>query len=394
MALATENTDEKNTGKSSKNASQDEFIALEKKLFQPQGINQKFDIWMDVVRSIPSDEKIFFTQNLGIMLKSGLAASRAFRTLTLQANNPKFKRILARITRLIEKGQPIATAMKNYPKAFSPIFVSMIRAGEASGQLESVLAELTRQLKNSHELKAKVKGALMYPLAILIAMVGIGAGMLLFVIPKLTAIFSEMNVDLPLPTRILIFISNNVNEYIYIVAPALVVGAGLLVYLTRRGPGQKLWHTFILHLPIVKKIAIKINLAKISRTLSSLLATDMPIVDSFKLTSDVVKNVLYRESLQLVAVQVEKGETISDQLSKLNKLYTPVAIQMIRVGEETGEISNILNQLAEFYEEDVKQTMESLPTIIEPVLIVLLGGAVGGMAVAVILPMFSLTNAV
>ena len=149
----------------------------------------------------------------------------------------------------------------------------------------------------------------------------------------------------------------------------------------------------ILMTPIIKKIAVKINLAKISRTLSSLLATDMPIVDSFKLTYGVIKNVEYKNSLLEIASTVEKGETIASQLLKYEKLYPPVAHQMIQVGEETGEISNILNQLAEFYEDDVKQTMESLPTIIEPILIISLGAAVGGMAVAVILPMFSLANA-
>ena len=141
---------------------------MEKKVLYPKGINQKFDLWIDPIRPIANEEKIFFTQNLGVMLKSGLPASRALRTLALQASNNKFKRTLAKITREIEKGKSISESMAQYPKIFSDIFVSMIQAGEQSGQLETVLKELTRQLKRSHQIKSKVKGALMYPITILI----------------------------------------------------------------------------------------------------------------------------------------------------------------------------------------------------------------------------------
>ncbi|MBU2575551.1 type II secretion system F family protein [Patescibacteria group bacterium] len=370
------------------------FDALEKKFLYPEGINQKFDLLVDHIRSVPNEEKIFFTQNLSVMLKSGLSASRAFRTLTLQANNPKFKRALIQITRSVEKGKQISESMKLFPKIFSSIFISMIEAGEISGQLENVLKELTEQLKRSYELKNKIKGALMYPMAILIAMTVIGTGMIVFVIPKLTSIFSEMDAELPLPTKILISVSTTVNSYIFIFAPAVIVLIGLLIYLTRKGLGQKIWHKIILSFPVINKISVKINLAKISRTLSSLLATDMPIVKSLELTSNVVKNAYYRDSLIIMSKQVEQGVTISSQMPQFGKIYPPVVQQMIQVGEETGEISNILNQLAEFYEEDVSTTMESLPSLIEPILIVILGSAVGGMAIAVIMPMFSLSSAI
>lgn len=375
-------------------ASSQAFERLEDKLLHPRGINAQFDAWTDFARSVKEDEKIFFTQNLGVMLQSGLAASRALRTLTLQSGNPKFQRALATITRAVEKGDPIAKAMEAFPKIFSPIFVNMIRAGETSGQLERVLKELTGQLKNAHELRAKVKGAMMYPIVVMVAMALIGAGMLIFVIPKLLGIFEEVNAELPVPTRVLIAISNTLNEHILIFGPAFVLLAGGLIYATRRGPGQRIWHAMILKMPAIKGIALKINIAKIARTLGSLMATDMPIIDSLKLTGGVVANVRYRASLSAIAAQVEKGKTISSELATYPALYPPIAVQMVQVGEETGEIGNILNQLADFYEEDVKQTMESLPTIIEPIMILILGGAVGGMAIAVIMPMFSLANAV
>jgi type IV pilus assembly protein PilC len=373
--------------------SDDSFDALEKKVLYPVGINQKFDLWFDHVRGVPEDEKIFFTQNLAAMFKSGLSAARALKTLALQADNPKFKRALFKIYRNVEKGERIADSMAKYPKIFTPIFTNMVRAGESSGQLEEVLRELTRQLKRSHELKAKIKGALMYPMAILIAMVLIGSGMIIFVIPKLIGIFTEMNVDLPLATRMLIGLSGFVNNYIYIVAPAVILTVFGTFYYTRKGIGQKIWHKIILSFPVIKTISQKINLAKISRTLSSLLETDMPIVDSFNLTSNVISNIYYKESLNAIAKNVEKGQSIASQMKSYENLYPPVIQQMIMIGEETGEISSILNQLAEFYEEDVSQTMDSLPSLIEPILIVVLGAAVGGMAIAIILPMFSLSAA-
>ncbi|OIO48867.1 MAG: hypothetical protein AUJ34_02250 [Parcubacteria group bacterium CG1_02_41_12] len=386
--------DEKTTNNSSEDNPYTSFEELERKILYPKSINQKFDLWIDPVRPISDEEKIFFIQNLSIMLKSGLSASRSFRALTLQAANPKFKRVLAKVTRSVEKGLPIAQSMSEHPKVFSHIFISMIQAGEQSGKLEKVLTELSTQMKRSHDLKSKVKGALMYPMAILISMVAIGSGMIIFVIPKLTAVFSEMNAELPVPTKILIAVSNGANKYALIIVPIIIISIGLLVYVTRKGKGQKIWHKIILLMPVVGSIAIKINLAKIARTLSSLLATDMPIVISLKLTANTIKNALYRESLMIMSINVEQGKTMASQMPQFKKLYPPVAHQMVQVGEETGEISNILAQLAEFYEEDVSNTMNSLPSLIEPILIVTLGAAVGAMAIAVIMPMFSLANAV
>jgi len=370
------------------------FDQLEKKLLYPADINHRFDLWLDPIRSVPDEEKIFFTQNLAVMFKSGLSAARALRTLTLQSKNPKLKRVLFKVFRRVEKGDTIASALADYPKVFGPIFVNMVRAGESAGQLEDVLKELTHQLKRSHELKSKIKGALMYPTAILIAMTAIGTGMIIFVIPKLIAVFEEMSVELPLPTRILISVSNVVNGYLYLFAPGIALAVIALVYTTRHGVGKRVWHALMLRMPVAGPIVRKINLAKMSRTLSSLLETDMPIVDSFKLTANIVRNVHYQNSLNYIAASVEKGKQIGQLMAQYENLYPPVVQQMVQVGEETGEIASILNQLAEFYEEDVSQTMDSLPSLIEPILIVALGGAVGGMAVAVIMPMFSLASAV
>lgn len=351
-------------------------------------------MWLDHFRSVPSEEKIFFTQNLAVMLKAGLPAARALATLARQTSNRKFKRILEQVVAEVEKGKSLFQSFGLFPRVFPNIYINMIAAAEQSGRLEQTLAELTRQMKKNRELARKVKGALMYPAAILTAMLGIGAGMLIFVVPKIVGIFAEMNVALPLPTRILIAASNNINANILIIAPGIALAIALLVFITRRGTGQKWWHALILGLPIAGKISRKINIALIARTLGSLLEADLPIVESLKLTAGIVKNTHYRLSLLAFSESVQKGKNMSALLPQFGNLYPPVVDQMIAVGEESGAIAKILSQLADFYEEDVSQTMDSLPSLIEPILILILGSAVGGMAVAIVLPMFKITEAV
>lgn len=366
------------------------FLREQEKIFAAG----KLDIWLDKARRVPDEDKIFFTQNLGIMLKSGLPAARSLRTLALQANNRRFKRILFRISAEVEKGSGLARAMSAYQTVFDEIFIGMIRAGEQAGQLESVLAELTKQMKKNHELKQKVKGALMYPTAILLAMLGIGAVMITFVIPKMISVFDELKAQLPLPTRIFIGLSNFINNNLLLIVLVALAGGGALVWLVRTDRGKRGWHRLILKLPVAAKIARKINLARFARTLGAMLNTEMPIVESINLTGNVINNVLYKNSLVQIARGVEKGKTISEQMMAYPQLYPPIIQQMVAVGEETGEIAKVLVKLAEFYEEDVSQTMDSLPSLIEPILIVIMGVVVGGMAVAIVLPMYSLSQAV
>jgi type IV pilus assembly protein PilC len=372
----------------------DDFQQIENQFLYPTSANEKFDVLLDKIRRISVMEKIFFTQNLGVMFKSGLPASRALRTLALQTTDRKFKRILLKIYRNVEKGETIANSMEPYPNVFPSIFVNMIRAGESSGQLESVLIELTRQMKKNHELTMKVKGALMYPTAILATMITIGTAMVIFVIPKLTAVFTEMQTELPLPTKILISVTDWINSNLAIAGGLAIFTIGGLIYFSKTTKGKKIWHWMILSLPVIKKISHKINLAKISRTLGSMIKTDMPIVESLKLTSSIVNNVHYKNSIMEFSKNVEKGKTISSEMSVYPKLYPPIVQQMVSVGEETGEISEILSQLADFYEEEVSQTMDSLPSLIEPVLIIIMGVVIGGMAVAIIMPMYSLSQSI
>ena len=349
---------------------------------------------MSFHRGIPLTEKIFFIQNLQVMVRTGISLAAALRTLADQAGNGRFRTVIKTIQEKVEKGQSFAAALSEYPYIFPDLMVSMVESGELSGKLEEVLKQLTIQLKKDHELIAKVRGAMMYPSIVVIAMGGIGTAMMIFVVPRLIGIFEEFKATLPLPTRALIAISHFITDNGIVLAIAIVVGIiGLRIY-SRTEQGKKIFHGMLLHAPVFGKIAKKVNLARISRTFSSLLNTDIPIVQTALITSRTVSNVYYRASLVDLSERLKKGSQVNQVFESYPKLYPPVVSQLTRVGEESGSLDNVLGELASFYEEDIDQIMKNLPSIIEPLLILVLGAGVGAMAVAIIMPMYSLTQSV
>lgn len=350
--------------------------------------------WLDRLNTVSLVDKIFFTQNLQVMARTGFSIAKALKTLSLQTRNKYFSKIIEQLRQEVETGKTLATVMHNYPKVFSPVFVNMIEAGEVSGQLETVLDRLTIQMKKDHNLLAKVKGALTYPAFILVAMVGIGITMFIYVVPKITAVFTESGMELPTITRAIITISTFMSKNILLVIGAPIVGVVVFLRLIRTRTGRRLYHGFLLRLPIFGNIVKKVNLARFTRTLSSLLKTDIPIVEVFKIISKTLGNVYYQEVMMIIADSVKQGMPITAIIEKYPRLFPPVVTQIINVGEQSGTLDTLSEQVAIFYEEDVEETMASLATIIEPIILVVMGVAVAIMAVAIILPMYSLTNAI
>ena len=348
--------------------------------------------WLAKPRMIPLAQKIFFVQQLGVMLKAGISLSIALKTLADQTTSKSFKTILVDLREGVEKGNLLSRGLEKYQKIFGELFINMVRAGEASGKLEDVLKQLFVQMKKDHDIIAKVKGAMIYPAIVVTMMIAIGIMVLIYVIPTMSGVFTEMNIELPLATRILIGTSNFALNYGLFVLIGLVVLFIAISRIVSLPKGKKELHKLLTRLPIFGKINRKINLARFARALSSLLKTDIPIVQSFEITSRILGNVLYKEALTDAKEKIKKGVGIAESLKPHVKLFPPVVLQMISVGEETGSLDNILEESASFYEEDVAQTMENLPSIIEPVLMVILGIGVGGMAVAVIMPMYSLSQ--
>lgn len=355
-----------------------------------QLFNNKID--PDKVRSISLTNKIFFLQNLQVMVRTGISLSVALRTLAEDTPNKRFRAVLGAVAEEVDSGKSFAKSLSRFKRVFGELFINMVESGEISGKLDEVLKEVLMQMKKDHELVSRVRGALIYPAVIVVAMVGIAAAMIVFVIPKLTSIFREIGGELPLPTRILITLSDfAVNHGIVLVIVLIVVGLGLIrTARTKQGRSSIDWA--LLKAPIFGEITKKINLARFSRTLSSLMKTDIPIVQSFMITSKVLGNSFYQTATFAISEKIKKGTGIHEVMREHRDLFPTTMIQMVSVGEETGAVDDILNEIAEFYEEDIDQIMRNLPSVIEPLLILLLGLGVGGLAVSIILPLYSLTQ--
>lgn len=337
-------------------------------------------------------EKLFFVQQLGIMIQTGISLAVALKTLIQQTKNKNFKAILEDVESGVERGNLFSDGLDKYRNVFSELFINMIRAGEQTGKLEEVLKQLFVQMKKDHDIVSKVRSAMIYPSIVITAMILIGTMVVVYVIPNLMTIFKEMNAELPLATRILLKISDFITVYGLYLIILSIVGAITLLRVIHIPQGKFIYHRILISTPILGGIIKKINLARFCRTLSSLLKTDIAIVSSCDITSKVLGNELYKRALLSAKEKIKKGTTIHDSLSPYGALFPPVILQMVSVGEETGALDTILEQSAAFFEDEVDQTMKNLPTIIEPVLILILGLGVAGMAVAVIMPLYSLAN--
>jgi len=341
---------------------------------------------------IKTTQKLFLIQQMQIMVKAGVPLTNTLETLIEQTKPSKMRTVLVEMKESIEKGTPLSDAMRPYEKDFGELVINMIAAGEASGRLDEVLQQVYLQLKKDHEIMAKVRGALTYPAIVVMAMFGIGTFMIIFVIPKLTSLFKEVNAELPLPTKILILISDFITQHGIIAFVGTVSFIGLFVWTIRTSKGKYLWHSLLLKMPVVGSIIRKVNVARFARTVSSFLKTDIPIVKTLQTTSRVLGNVHYKKALVSASEEVIKGITLEKALSPYAHLFNPTILQMIRVGEESGSLDEMLAEAASFYEAEVEQTMNTLPSLLEPILMLMLGVGVGGMAVAIIMPLYSLTQ--
>lgn len=351
--------------------------------------------WKEIIENLQTvslRDKIFFVQNLRIMIKGGLSLGQALNTIADQVSNSLFKKVIKDISLQVESGVSFSAGLEKYPKVFSPLFINMVKSGELSGNLEEVFEKLHFQMKRDHDLISKVKGAMIYPLVVLVAMVGIGTAMVIFVVPKLITIFDEFEAELPIMTRLLISLSRFITENGPFVGLGLAIFIVVFIKFYKSERGKKIFHKVFLHTPIVAGIVKKINIARFCRTTSSLLKTDIPIVKSLEITSLVVGNIYYKKVLKDASEKIAKGVQINAVLADHSKLFPPTVLQMMKVGEESGAVDSVLDEVAVFYEEDINQVMENLPAIIEPILILVLGLGVGAMAVAVIMPMYSLTQ--
>jgi len=339
-------------------------------------------------RRVTLVERMVFSRNLAVMVGAGLSLTRAIDALAEQSSNPKFKKILAALRNDISRGKSFAESLRPYGNTFGPVFINMVEMGELSGNLEKVLTVLARQMKRDHDLRSKVKGALMYPAIVVSALFLIGILMMVYVVPTLTATFTELEIPLPFTTRVIIGASNFLLHYYLYTAIgfALVIAGALYAF---RLPGFR--HAFdraVLVVPVFGELIRKLNSARFARTLSSLIAAGTPIARSLEVTAAVLGNNRFRDSLAGAAEGIQTGRALSDILKQHPDLYPPLVTEMLQVGEETGTTSRMLLRLALFYEEEVTATTRNLSNIIEPTLMIVIGVIVGFFAVSMIQPIY------
>ncbi|MCC7436638.1 type II secretion system F family protein [Candidatus Nomurabacteria bacterium] len=343
---------------------------------------------------IKLSEKILLTKNLSGMLKAGLSISRALQVLSKQTKNKYFKTIIEDLSETINKGGTLSDGLAKYPKVFSALFVAMVKAGEESGGLPNTLNEIGLNLEKTYALNKKVKSAMMYPSIILAAIVIIGVLMFVYVVPTLTKTFKELGTELPASTRLVVglsdFLSNNFLTFILIV---LVLVVGIIFALKMPKVKRKIdW--LVVRLPVIGTIVKEVNTARTTRTMSSLLSSGVSIGRAIGITKEVVQNVYYKEVLSEVEEVVQKGASISSVFKEKITLYPVMMGEMIEVGEETGNLGSMLLEIATFYEAEVDNKTKDLSTIIEPVLMIFIGVAVGFFAVSMLSPMYSIMDSI
>ena len=340
---------------------------------------------------VSMQDKIMFANNLAGMLTAGLTLYRALEIEEKQVKNHAFKTVIAGLMTSINQGQTLSGGLAKYPSVFSSLFVAMVRAGEESGKLSESLREIGINLEKSYALNRKIKSAMLYPVMVVLALLAVGILMLEFVVPTLAAIFNNLGTPLPFTTRLVVAASNAITHHPFFTFGALIlIGIFFLVLASER---LKPFHdAIVLRLPIAGKLIKQVNTARTARTLSSLLSSGVEMTRALSITRDVLQNLEYKAVLDKALSDVEKGKALSAVFRDATRLYPITMGEMISVGEETGALADMLQNIAVYHEEEVDTVTKNLSTVLEPLVMVVVGIGVGFFAVSMLSPMYSLVN--
>ena len=343
---------------------------------------------------VKDDELVMITRNLGSMLSAGLTVTRGLSVIERQTTNPRLKVVTRNISEQIKQGVSFYDALKAHPKEFNDLYVAMVRAGEESGQLARSLQTLAIQMERASNLKKKIKGAMIYPSIVITVMLVIAILMMIYVMPEITGVFAGMDKELPKTTQFLIAASDIMAAHPLLVLGGFAAIVVALISFVRSKTGKRAVSWTVVRLPVIGQIAKEANSAQTARTLSSLLESGVDVLQSIEITEEVLQNVYYKRVIRDAARRVEKGTPLSEPFIEAKKLYPVLVGEMILVGEETGQISNMLGELANFYETEVERKTKDLSTIIEPLLMVVIGAGVGFFALALIAPIYSISDGI
>ena len=348
---------------------------------------------LNVFNRVKSKGLVIFARQLAVMINANVPIVRSLKILLRQTENVKFKVILSDVLDEVEGGAKLSAALQKHPNVFNNFFVFMVRSGETTGKLDEVLEYLATQKEKDYDLVSKVRGAMTYPIVLLGGVLVVGIGLTLFVLPSLLDVFAQGGAELPLPTRILIAFVNFTKTYWYLIflgLGALIVGF-MMFKKTKRG--KRVWDLTKVKMPLFGGIFRKLYLSRMARSIATLLAAGVPISRALEITGDVVDNCAYREIISETISEVEGGNSITTAFVKSK--YVPLMMsQMMAIGEQSGRMDQILGKVADFFDRELENVIANLVTLMEPVILMIMGGAVGFLVAAILLPIYNLSSAI
>jgi type IV pilus assembly protein PilC len=332
-------------------------------------------------------EKVQLIRQLATMINAGLPISQALATLNEQPLKKSVKNITSQAFSDVEGGATLSTAFSNFPKVFTSLDITLISSGETSGNLDKSLISLADQLEKQQSINRKIRGAFIYPAVVITIVIAVAIGMVIFVVPGMADLYESFDSELPLVTRILVSLSELLMSYGFIFLIALIAGIAYLQYLIRTPRGKRVWDTIKINTYGINILLTKLYMARFSKTLAGLIASGVALLDSLDITSRAIGNILYEERIKEAAKKVKSGVALSLTL-KNDELFPPLVSQMIEVGEKTGEVDNMLNNMATYFEDEVDQAVKNLSTLLEPIIIVFLAVVIGLLLLAIMLPIY------
>jgi len=354
--------------------------------------NEKLtSFFSSIFKKVGARDKAVFAKQLSTMINAGLPLMEALKSLTKQTPNRNLVTVIYKVIALIEKGRSFSFALSQFPSVFPPVFVSMVRSGEASGKMDKVLGDLADQLEGDYAMRSKIKSAMVYPIFIMSVMGGVGVFALVFILPKLETTFTESGGKLPVTTMLLIQLSHFMINFWYIVLLVIVGGIVFLKYFSAIEAGQRTMGWLALKVPIFKKVNLGMYIAIFARTLGLLVVGGVPIIRSLSMVSMSIGNVLIERELKQAILEVEKGVPLSVPISK-SKYFPPLVSSMISVGEQTGKLDAILLNLATIYENETNDLIKGLTALLEPAIMLIIGIGVAFLVISIILPIFQLSS--
>lgn len=350
----------------------------------------KFDVFTN---RVSYKDLVLFSRQFSTLVAARVPIVQSLRILESQVSSKGLVAIVRSLVQSVESGDSLSSALAKHPRVFGNIYISLVKSGEASGKVAESLSYLADQLEKDYDLRSRVKSAMTYPAFVLGALVLVGILMFKFVLPNLISVLKEQNAELPFVSKMLISFTDFFQVYWWVVI-LLGIGIGLGIrYYVQTPTGRYTWDRLKMHLPVVGQVLEKIYLARFARNLATLVAGGIPIIQAIKIISDIINNIVYRDILLETAQQVTNGKSIGDSLARY-KQFPPLVTQMVRVGEQTAQLDSILLKLAIFYEKEVDTKVGTISSLLEPIIMVILGLGVGVLVAGVLLPIYNLASAV